>query len=162
MNKKISVILVGATLLLMFLLPSTFADPTITGTFDVTGDLEVTVNTTSPDFGSISVGETGVVKLQLENTGNVTASCNQQSATKDSGSMAISSYATLSTDEYSVGISINDDGSYADTSTTPTIVSSFTKGSTHNYALNVTIGPSLGAASYTDETFSADVTVTEG
>ena len=162
MKQKITVILIGAMLFAMFLLPGTFADPTITGTFDATGDLEVVVNESSPDFGSIAVGETGVVKLQLENTGNVTATCDQQAASKDSGSMTIAAFASLDTDEYSVGISVDDDGSYVDTSTTPEIVSGLTKGSTHDYALNVTIGPSLGSASYSDETFSADITVTEG
>lgn len=164
MKNKLSVLFVGLILCSMFLLPNATADVTVTGTFDVTGDLEVTINETDPDFGSLAVGETGVVKLQLENTGNVTATCSQQAASADGGSsMSVVAYASLDDEDvYSVGISIADDGDYADTSTTPTIVSGLVKGATHDYALNVTIGTSLGSAAYNDEAFSADITVTEG
>ena len=163
--KKIYAIAVSL-LMLVFFIPCVLSDTTVTvtGTFTATGTLQIEVNNTSPDFGTISVSSSQTVDLQVSNTGSVAANVVQDQAVKASGSMTLSTDGTAdSQDEYVVEMlssGTGASGSWENIGDTGThvIVNSLAASSNQAYDLRVTIGPSLSAQQHSDEQFYANVT----
>jgi len=55
----------------------------VTGTFTASGTLSISVNNTSPDFGTITPGENEVVWFNVSNIGDIPVTVTQKQANKE-------------------------------------------------------------------------------
>lgn len=159
---------INATILSLLLIVSIFgaysvssSDTTVTGSFTATGTLDVDVNTSTPNFGSIDAGVGQAQTLEVENNGNVTADVTQDDADHDSGNLAIGTPGSLGSNEYSVEFySTGGTSTWIDieTATDSVIASSLTPTSTQAYQLRVNISSVLTYDSDANQ-FSADISV---
>jgi len=159
--KKIYAILVSFMLIaVLSMIPTSYANETVTGSFTANGTLDVTVNETGPAFGTINVNENATVSLKVDNTGSVRATVTQDQATHDTGSLSIGTVGTLSEDEYSVEMSNDAGSSWTDigqNDETP-ISSDLATSATQNYQLRVNVSSTLSTDSDANQ-FYANVTV---
>lgn len=162
MKEKIVVLLIASAICVLLAAPTGLSsDTTVTGTFDATADLDVDVNTSAPDFGSIAVDESQAFALSATNNGNVTADVTQTQAVKDSGTMTLhTDHASLGHNQYGVTATPSGGSEYdIGDSGTHLLFNALAADAVGFYNLTVYIGPTLGATSYEDEAFSADLSV---
>jgi hypothetical protein len=134
----------------------------VTGTFTASGTLSISVNNTSPDFGTITPGENEVVWFNVSNIGDIPVTVTQKQANKDSGDLTIGTVSGgLSTNEYSVEIQIGGEGDwFCIGGAEKEINASIEAEGIINYALRVTVSSSITYEA-SEEQFSADVEATE-
>jgi len=163
MNKKAIILLIGIVTISLAA-PMVFASNTeVTGSFDCNATLDVDVNRSSIDFGNISVSDSQMQGLFVENNGTVIADVTQGQATKDSGTLTIGTNGSLANNEY--GVTVLSDGNTSEEdigggySSPIDLADGLAAGSVRGYNLTLYIGPSLTAAYYEDETFIVDISV---
>ena len=142
------------------MIPTSYADQTVTGEFTANGTLTVTVNNTSPNFDTINVNENATVSLEVNNTGSVRATVTQDQAEHHTGNLEIGTVGGLTEDQYSVemsndtGVSWTDIGQTVETS----ISDDLATGATQAYELRVNVSSTLTYQSDANQ-FYANVTV---
>ena len=160
--RKEKAIIVSLMVLVCFLVPTVLGgETTVTGTFTATGTLSVSVNDTTPAFGSIEVSASSTVPMKVTNDGDVTADVTQDQAVVDGGnSMTIGTNGSLTIDQYAVMMRPSGGGETDIGQNDNTLIADdLVKDGVGYYNLSVYIAATLSAESHADEQFSADITV---
>ena len=150
------------------LIPVVSADTTVnvTGNFTSTGTLSAEVWNSTLDFGNITTGSNSVVLVQINNTGSTVIDVTQDQVVEDSGDdLDVGEMGSLAADEYSVLMnSTVGSGGWTDIGNNDNSVVSDDIAISGNdvYNLCVNLSSSVTKQYPDEETFSADLTVSEG
>jgi len=138
----------------------------VTGNFTSTGTLSAEVWNSTLDFGNLTTGSNSVVLVQINNTGSTVIDVTQDQVVEDSGAdLSVGTMGSLDADEYSVLMnSTVGSGGWTDIGNNDNSVVSDDIAISGNdvYNLCVNLSSSVTKQYPDEETFSADLTVSEG
>jgi len=138
----------------------------VTGNFTSTGTVSAVVWNTTLDFGNISTGGHLVLENQVNNTGSTVIDVTHDQVVEDSGAdLTIGTMGSLSADEYSVLMnSTIGSGSWTDigNNDNSVVADDLAVSGNDEYNLCVNLSSSVTKQYPAEETFSADLTVSEG
>jgi len=160
------ILAIGIALLMVSFLPMSMADEEISGTFTPTGGtLSISVNNTTPAFGSINLGASSQVSdINVTNDGTVNASitCTAQKGPND-WELVAGTASPTGTNQFCINMKV-EAGGFVDIQSQQTLSADlpptpYTANSTY-YALKVFVGEYTNQGTPSEQTVYANLTVT--